>query len=170
MAPLVVTFALIGVASVVLGLTEWRDEAGNGLDCSLTRALDSERTYVRALEEARGLVDFRVAALPSASAGLTFVEATVYCVGTDRYVGLAYQWADGDIPGILITESRDKFSAQAEPSSPIVVQGVTGTVIRENSGLLDVYWQKDGISFSAIAFPDEDFTEEDFVELLNMIE
>jgi hypothetical protein len=81
--------------------------------------------------------------------------------------------ADGRRHSIVITESRDRF-ASGDPSTPITVQGVTGEIVHGedvgNPGLVDILWQKDGLSFSVRTFPSEAFTERDLIALVNSFE
>ncbi len=134
------------------------------------------------IEDAQGLVDFPVAVPAHVPPQLAFKRAWVDHPGQYPSVMLTYGLAETsdaersglDDLGVIVNQSAADVGMGGYPSIPVQVQGTTGFLIRgediDNPGLVVVQWRKDDISFYAYTFPDERFTEEEFLRFLNSLE
>jgi hypothetical protein len=176
--PAVVFAAALGLVLLVLAQASIADDNRPLLADRAT----PERFGAESVAEIQLRTDFDIREPGAVPADLEFAGATVYKVGNGQYVDLVYRGPQdasssarsGPHGGILITQSADGFTYDTAISEPVTVNGVNGRLVRgetiDKPGLLSVYWQKDGITFRALAFPSETLTDQGFLELLDGIQ
>lgn len=141
---------------------------------------------VESIEEVQGLIDFPLWVPADVPAQLEFEYSYVDSFGPEEgtvamtcrlveAVRLTGEEASGlDRVGVVVDQDTAPIRIDLEHSSPVEIQGTTGFLRRGedigNPGLVAIRWRRDGMTFTAYTFPEERFTEEEFLRFLNSLE
>ena len=167
-----VAAAIASIVSIVLVL-------GQGPDATRQQPAATD-----SIEDAQRLVDFTLASPGDVPAQLVFDRAFVSTLAEGvQVVELRYTFSEAaglatdgfsthERMGVVVSQSEGNEIVSAnDPSETVGIQGTVGSVLRGedigNPGLLVVEWLKGGVTFHADAFPNDAFTEQDFLRFLN---